>query len=55
VDRAARGRRSYHNPYLNINSVVKQCGKTRLLEVLQLLVNKPWYTGRVSPPAWSGK
>jgi Protein of unknown function (DUF3631) len=35
-------------PYLNINSAVKQCGKTRLLEVLQLLVNKPWYTGRVS-------
>lgn len=35
-------------PYLNIHSAVKQSGKTRLLEVLELLVNRPWMTGRVS-------
>ena len=34
--------------YLNINSATKQSGKTRLLEVLNLLVSKPWMTGRVS-------
>ena len=36
-------------PYLNILSAEKQCGKTLLLEVLNLLVPKPWLTGRVSP------
>jgi Protein of unknown function (DUF3631) len=35
-------------PYLNINSAVKQSGKTRLLEVFQLLVNKPWLTSRIT-------
>jgi hypothetical protein len=35
-------------PYLNISSAEKQCGKTRLLEVLRLLVLKPWFTGSVS-------
>ncbi len=35
-------------PYLSINSAVKQSGKTRLLEVLELLVSKPWLTGRVT-------
>jgi hypothetical protein len=35
-------------PYLAINSAVKQCGKTRLLEVLELMVAKPWLTGRVT-------
>ena len=35
-------------PYLAITSAVKQSGKTRLLEVLELLVNKPWLTGRVT-------
>src|SRR5437879_8096222 len=35
-------------PYINVNSAVKQSGKTRLLEVFELLVNKPWLTGRVS-------
>lgn len=35
-------------PYLAINSSEKQSGKTRLLEVLELLVEKPWLTGRVS-------
>jgi hypothetical protein len=36
-------------PYLNINSATKQAGKTRLLEVCELLVAKPWLTGRVTP------
>jgi hypothetical protein len=35
-------------PYLWITSAVKQSGKTRLLEVLELVVAKPWLTGRVS-------
>jgi hypothetical protein len=35
-------------PYLAIHSAEKQSGKTRLLEVLELLVNKPWLTGRVT-------
>ena len=35
-------------PYLNITSAVKQSGKTRLLEVLEPIVPKPWLTGRVS-------
>jgi hypothetical protein len=35
-------------PYLNVNPAVKQSGKTRLLEVFELLVSKPWLTGRVT-------
>jgi len=35
-------------PYLSVNSAEKQSGKTRLLEVLELLVFEPWLTGRVS-------
>ena len=35
-------------PYLAITSAEKQCGKTRLLEVLEILVAKPWLTGRVT-------
>jgi hypothetical protein len=35
-------------PYLNIKSVEKRSGKTRLLEVLSLLVGRPWLTGRVT-------
>lgn len=34
--------------YLAISSATKQSGKTRLLEVFELLVNKPWLTGRVT-------
>jgi hypothetical protein len=30
-------------PYLAVTSPEKHCGKTRLLEVLQLLVNVPWF------------
>jgi hypothetical protein len=36
-------------PYLNITSAEKRSGKTRLLEVLDLLVARPWRTGRTSP------
>jgi hypothetical protein len=42
---------SYATPYLSITSAEKQCGKTRLLEVLSLLVVKPWLTGSVSKAA----
>ena len=38
-------------PYLSINSAEKQSGKTRLLEVLELLVARPWLTGRVTAAA----
>jgi hypothetical protein len=36
-------------PYLAINSATKRAGKTRLLEVLELLVLRAWFTGRASP------
>jgi len=35
-------------PYLAITSAEKGSGKTRLLEVLEPLVAKPWFTGRVT-------
>jgi hypothetical protein len=35
-------------PYLWVTSAMKQSGKTRLLEVLELVVAKPWLTGRLS-------
>jgi hypothetical protein len=35
-------------PYLNITSAVPRSGKTTLLQVLALLVAKPWFTGRVT-------
>jgi hypothetical protein len=35
-------------PYLAITSAEKQCGKSRLLEVLQTIVENPWFTGRVT-------
>lgn len=38
-------------PYLNLGSAEKRCGKTRTLEVLELLVCNPWYTGRVTAAA----
>jgi len=36
-------------PYINVNSAVMRSGKTRLLEVFELFVAKPWLTARVSP------
>jgi hypothetical protein len=38
-------------PYLNVFSPEKQSGKTRLLEVLELIVANPWKTGRISAAA----
>lgn len=35
-------------PYLNIYSAEKRSGKTRLLETLEVLVARPWFTGRVT-------
>jgi hypothetical protein len=37
--------------YVWIRSAVKQSGKTRLLEVLELLVLRPWFTSRTSAAA----
>jgi hypothetical protein len=34
--------------YLSITSAEKRCGKTRLLEMCELLVTEPWLTGRVT-------
>jgi hypothetical protein len=38
-------------PYLHIFSPVLRCGKTTLLDILSLLVAKPWATGRVTAAA----
>jgi len=38
-------------PYLQITSATKRAGKTRLLEVLDPLVARPWLTGRTSAAA----
>jgi hypothetical protein len=35
-------------PYLHVTSPEKRSGKTRLLEVLDLLAARPWFTGRVT-------
>lgn len=35
-------------PYLHITSPEKGCGKTRLLEALEPVVCRPWFTGRVT-------
>jgi len=35
-------------PYLHVTSPEPESGKTRLLEVLELLVDKPWLTGKVT-------
>jgi len=42
---------SDQTPYLWVTAPEKRCGKTRLLEVLALLVARPWLTGRTSPAA----
>jgi hypothetical protein len=41
--------------YLSITSAEKQCGKTRLLEVLEQLVRGPWLTGRTTPAVLARK
>ena len=35
-------------PYLAITSAEKQSGKSRLLEILEIVVPRPWLTGRVT-------
>ena len=42
-------------PYLQITSATKLSGKTRLLEVLELIVNRPWFTGRTTAAALQRK
>jgi hypothetical protein len=42
-------------PYLSITSAEKASGKTRLLEALELVVAKPWLTGRVTPAVLARK
>jgi hypothetical protein len=42
-------------PYVSITSAVKESGKTRLLEVFDVLVAKPWLTGSVSPAVLARK
>ena len=42
-------------PYIQVTSAEKRCGKTRLLEVLNHLVAKPWKTGRVTPAVLTRK
>lgn len=42
-------------PYLSVTSAEKQCGKTRLLEVLELVVARPWLTGRTTPAVLARK
>ena len=39
-------------PYLNIKSAEKRSGKTRLLEVLDLIAARTWLTGRVTAACW---
>jgi hypothetical protein len=34
--------------YIHVSSPLPECGKSRLLEVLEALVAKPWFTARVS-------
>jgi hypothetical protein len=42
-------------PYLAITSAEKRSGKTRLLEVLELIVSRPWFTGRTTTAALTRK
>ncbi len=42
-------------PYLSITSAEKRSGKTRLLETLEALVARPWYTGRATPAVLARK
>lgn len=39
---------AHFTPYLNITSPLPRCGKSTLQQLLSLLVNKPWYTSRVT-------
>ena len=47
----AVGQYPFHTPYLNITSPVPSCGKTRVLEVANLLVGRPWLCGMTTAAA----
>jgi Protein of unknown function (DUF3631) len=42
-------------PYLSVTSAEKESGKTRLLETLELVAMRPWFTGRTTPAALARK
>jgi len=42
---------AHATPYLSVSSAEKQSGKTRLLEVLSLLVRNPWHTASATEAA----
>lgn len=42
-------------PYIHVTSPEKRSGKTRLLETAEVIVNKPWLTGRVTPAVLARK
>jgi hypothetical protein len=42
-------------PYLHVTAATMQAGKTRVLEVLEPLVPRPWFTGRTTPAALARK
>jgi len=42
-------------PYIAVSSVGPGCGKTRTLEVLELLVSNPFLTGKITGPALARK
>jgi hypothetical protein len=46
---------AYTTPYVSITSAEKACGKTRLLEVLEVLVARPWFTARTTAAALTRK
>ena len=42
-------------PYIHVTSPEKRSGKTRVLEVEEVLVKDPWFTGRVTPAVLARK
>jgi hypothetical protein len=42
-------------PYIAVSSAEMESGKTRLLEVLRVLVANPWFTGRTTTAALTRK
>ena len=46
---------AHATPYMSMTSPEKRSGKTRLLEALQHLVARPWFTGRVTPAVLARK
>jgi hypothetical protein len=42
-------------PYIHVTSPEKRSGKTRLLETAEVIVKKPWLTGRVTPAVLARK